>query len=198
MSWGFLGSIWPIRPKLAFCTSSDPSKLLSKYFEFVLFSRAQRLKCANADWPDRYGHYREAKFTQTKHHWWWKANRIFDQLRVTRNHNGKYYIMCTGLEEVLFRSYLLPWGKIIFWRILITLGALVLLKEMWKLVMGSSSKSRVRVIKVGFFRFWKKMEIWTPSFIFIAFLCTNVFQNSIRWECFLKKKFWNEKYYFSV
>jgi len=50
--------------------------------------QAQRLKCANAEWPDRYGHYREAKFTQTKHHWWWKANRIFDQLRVTRNHNG--------------------------------------------------------------------------------------------------------------
>jgi len=50
--------------------------------------QAQRLKCANADWPDRYGHYREAKFTQTKHHWWWKANRIFDQLRVTRNLDG--------------------------------------------------------------------------------------------------------------
>ena len=55
----------------------------------LFFCRAQRLKCANADWPDRYGHYREAKFTQTKHHWWWKANRIFDQLRVTRNIDGK-------------------------------------------------------------------------------------------------------------
>ncbi|KAK7572144.1 hypothetical protein V9T40_014616 [Parthenolecanium corni] len=45
-------------------------------------------KCNNAYHPDLYGHYREAKFTQTKHHWWWKANRIFDQLDVTRNHNG--------------------------------------------------------------------------------------------------------------
>jgi len=50
--------------------------------------QAQRLKCLNADWPDLYGHYREAKFTQTKHHWWWKANRIFDQLRVTKKHDG--------------------------------------------------------------------------------------------------------------
>lgn len=44
--------------------------------------------CNNAPYPDLYGHYREAKFTQTKHHWWWKANRVFDQLEVTRNHSG--------------------------------------------------------------------------------------------------------------
>lgn len=45
-------------------------------------------RCTNMDHPDLYGHYREAKFTQTKHHWWWKANRVFDQLEVTRNHTG--------------------------------------------------------------------------------------------------------------
>ena len=55
--------------------------------------RAERLKCTNAKWPDLYGHYREAKFTQTKHHWWWKANRIFNELRVTKNYNGKYWYM---------------------------------------------------------------------------------------------------------
>ncbi|XP_017777128.1 PREDICTED: alpha-1,6-mannosyl-glycoprotein 2-beta-N-acetylglucosaminyltransferase isoform X2 [Nicrophorus vespilloides] len=44
--------------------------------------------CNNALFPDLYGHYREAKFTQTKHHWWWKANRVFNQLDVTRNHTG--------------------------------------------------------------------------------------------------------------
>lgn len=53
--------------------------------------QAKRLHCLNADWPDLYGHYREAKFTQTKHHWWWKANRIFDQLRVTKVHDGKVH-----------------------------------------------------------------------------------------------------------
>ncbi|KAK9723180.1 N-acetylglucosaminyltransferase II (MGAT2) [Popillia japonica] len=45
-------------------------------------------KCNNAPFPDLYGHYREAKFTQTKHHWWWKANRVFNQLEVTKNHTG--------------------------------------------------------------------------------------------------------------
>ncbi|XP_024935688.1 alpha-1,6-mannosyl-glycoprotein 2-beta-N-acetylglucosaminyltransferase isoform X2 [Cephus cinctus] len=56
---------------------------------------ALNLKCINAKHPDLYGHYREAKFTQTKHHWWWKANRVFDQLTVTRNHTG----MVLFLEE---------------------------------------------------------------------------------------------------
>lgn len=46
------------------------------------------MMCNNALYPDLYGHYREAKFTQTKHHWWWKANRVFNQLEVTRNHTG--------------------------------------------------------------------------------------------------------------
>lgn len=50
--------------------------------------QANRLGCINAKWPDLYGHYREAKFSQTKHHWWWKANRIFNELRVTKNYNG--------------------------------------------------------------------------------------------------------------
>ncbi len=55
--------------------------------------QAKRLNCVNAEWPDLYGHYREAKFTQTKHHWWWKANRIFDQLRVTKSHDGNPLIL---------------------------------------------------------------------------------------------------------
>lgn len=49
---------------------------------------ALRRNCYNALWPDLYGHYREARFTQTKHHWWWKANRVFNQLEVTRFHTG--------------------------------------------------------------------------------------------------------------
>ncbi|XP_011494707.1 PREDICTED: alpha-1,6-mannosyl-glycoprotein 2-beta-N-acetylglucosaminyltransferase isoform X2 [Ceratosolen solmsi marchali] len=50
--------------------------------------QAMNLGCTNAQYPDLYGHYREAKFTQTKHHWWWKANRVFDQLTIMRNHTG--------------------------------------------------------------------------------------------------------------
>jgi alpha-1,6-mannosyl-glycoprotein beta-1,2-N-acetylglucosaminyltransferase len=48
-------------------------------------SDAIRLRCNNAHFPDSFGHYREAKFTQMKHHFWWKLNRIFDELSVTKN-----------------------------------------------------------------------------------------------------------------
>lgn len=59
---------------------------------------AKKLKCLNRDHPDKYSHYREAKFTQMKHHWWWKLNRIFDQLEVTKNLDG--YLLL--LEEDYF------------------------------------------------------------------------------------------------
>lgn len=36
---------------------------------------------------------RDAKFSQIKHHWWWKANYVFDKLRVTENHNGLILLM---------------------------------------------------------------------------------------------------------
>ena len=49
---------------------------------------AKEIKCFNADWPDMYGHYREAKMTQIKHHWWWKANHIFNKLNATKNFQG--------------------------------------------------------------------------------------------------------------
>ncbi|XP_063876468.1 alpha-1,6-mannosyl-glycoprotein 2-beta-N-acetylglucosaminyltransferase-like isoform X1 [Scylla paramamosain] len=47
---------------------------------------AARTKCVGT--PDLYKHYREARFTQTKHHWWWKANKIFDDVWVLKNHTG--------------------------------------------------------------------------------------------------------------
>lgn len=47
--------------------------------------KGKEMNCLNADYVDSYGHYREAKFTQMKHHWWWKLNRIFDELRVTKS-----------------------------------------------------------------------------------------------------------------
>ncbi|XP_059050379.1 alpha-1,6-mannosyl-glycoprotein 2-beta-N-acetylglucosaminyltransferase [Achroia grisella] len=59
------------------------------------FEQAIKLKCNNALHPDLHGHYREAKYTQTKHHWWWKANRIFNQLQSTAGHTG----MVVFLEE---------------------------------------------------------------------------------------------------
>lgn len=55
--------------------------------------RAILRNCNNALHPDLYGHYREAKFTQTKHHWWWKANRVFGQLDATKNHSGLFLFL---------------------------------------------------------------------------------------------------------
>lgn len=52
--------------------------------------------CLNANWPDSYGHYREASFTQIKHHWWWKIHRVFEGLRVTQNNYTGHVVF---LEE---------------------------------------------------------------------------------------------------
>ena len=35
--------------------------------------RAREMGCQNREYPDKYGHYREAKYSQTKHHWFWKV-----------------------------------------------------------------------------------------------------------------------------
>jgi len=50
--------------------------------------KALAMKCQNAESPDVYGHYREASFAQIKHHWWWKAYRIFDHLEFAEHFTG--------------------------------------------------------------------------------------------------------------
>lgn len=62
--------------------------MISTFFLFFAAHSAIKRKCTNAMHPDQYGHYREAKFTQTKHHWWWKANRVFNELDVVSNYSG--------------------------------------------------------------------------------------------------------------
>jgi len=49
--------------------------------------------CNNAEHPDKYGHYREARFAQTKHHWFWKINRVFDHLVVMQHHTGPVLLL---------------------------------------------------------------------------------------------------------
>ncbi|NP_001077344.1 alpha-1,6-mannosyl-glycoprotein 2-beta-N-acetylglucosaminyltransferase [Danio rerio] len=49
---------------------------------------ALTLGCINAEYPDSFGHYREAKFSQTKHHWWWKLHFVWDRVRVLKDHKG--------------------------------------------------------------------------------------------------------------
>ncbi|KAG1684925.1 Alpha-1,6-mannosyl-glycoprotein 2-beta-N-acetylglucosaminyltransferase [Nymphon striatum] len=55
--------------------------------------RAFEIDCQNAAYPDLYGHYREAEITQTKHHWWWKINKVMNGLAVTRNYNGPFVFL---------------------------------------------------------------------------------------------------------
>nr|CAG4636855.1 EOG090X0302 [Ceriodaphnia reticulata] len=55
--------------------------------------RAIAIGCSNAETPDLYGHYREARYSQTKHHWWWKTNFIFGEIRALRDYNGPVVFM---------------------------------------------------------------------------------------------------------
>eukprot|EP00096_Caligus_rogercresseyi_P004476 TRINITY_DN18751_c0_g1_i1.p1 TRINITY_DN18751_c0_g1~~TRINITY_DN18751_c0_g1_i1.p1 ORF type:complete len:466 (-),score=112.63 TRINITY_DN18751_c0_g1_i1:108-1505(-) len=50
--------------------------------------KARDIKCTNSEWADIYGHYREPKFTQIKHHWWWKANKVFYHIEALKNYEG--------------------------------------------------------------------------------------------------------------
>jgi len=55
--------------------------------------KAKEMKCNNYKHPDKFGHYREAKYTATKHHWWWKIHRIFDELDILTDYNGPVLIL---------------------------------------------------------------------------------------------------------
>ncbi|KAH7975641.1 hypothetical protein HPB52_003936 [Rhipicephalus sanguineus] len=59
----------------------------------IHYEQARKIKCNNADYPDQYGHYRESKFTQIKHHWWWKINVVMESLNLTRNHEGPIMLL---------------------------------------------------------------------------------------------------------
>ena len=43
----------------------------------ILIRNAVKKKCNNALFPDRYGHYREVKYVQSKHRWLWQLHMLF-------------------------------------------------------------------------------------------------------------------------
>ncbi|KAK8759531.1 hypothetical protein V5799_002838 [Amblyomma americanum] len=74
----------------------------------IHYEQARKIGCNNADFPDQYGHYRESKFTQIKHHWWWKLNVVMEKLNATRYHDGPillleedYYVAPDYLSAVM-------------------------------------------------------------------------------------------------
>ncbi|XP_051833861.1 alpha-1,6-mannosyl-glycoprotein 2-beta-N-acetylglucosaminyltransferase [Antechinus flavipes] len=74
---------------------------------------ALKMGCINAEYPDSFGHYREAKFSQTKHHWWWKLHFVWERVKILHNYAG----LIVFLEE---DHYLSP-------------DFFHVLKKMWKL-----------------------------------------------------------------
>lgn len=69
------------------------------------------IRCNNYEWPDLFGHYRESKFTQIKHHWWWKAIRVFDELEVTKHYSGYYN---SGFNNDILSPIISSSGSVIF------------------------------------------------------------------------------------
>ncbi|KAG8536951.1 hypothetical protein GDO81_025351 [Engystomops pustulosus] len=63
--------------------------------------------CTNGEYPDSHGHYREAAFTQDKHHWWWKLHFTWERVREVSGHSGHILFLEEG-------DYLLPdWLQIL-------------------------------------------------------------------------------------
>ncbi|XP_012945137.1 alpha-1,6-mannosyl-glycoprotein 2-beta-N-acetylglucosaminyltransferase [Aplysia californica] len=67
-------------------------------------------KCNNAEHPDKYGHYREAKYCQAKHHWIWKLQHVFEGINLLRDYEGEvmlleddYYLS----EDIIFSTHML-------------------------------------------------------------------------------------------
>lgn len=54
---------------------------------------AEAAKCNNADHPDVNGNYRDAENALKKHHFWWTANQVFDNLQASSSHNGFVFFL---------------------------------------------------------------------------------------------------------
>ena len=67
----------------------------------ISVSEAKEVKCLNAAFPDAYGHYREATYTQTKHHWFWKVSLLSDEHFMSFNCHGNNtsYFMLPFLSQ---------------------------------------------------------------------------------------------------
>ncbi|XP_063907913.1 alpha-1,6-mannosyl-glycoprotein 2-beta-N-acetylglucosaminyltransferase-like [Zophobas morio] len=45
-------------------------------------------ECPNFDFRDTYGKFRNASVAQIKHHWWWKANFVFKEVKILNDYTG--------------------------------------------------------------------------------------------------------------
>ncbi|XP_041347293.1 alpha-1,6-mannosyl-glycoprotein 2-beta-N-acetylglucosaminyltransferase-like [Gigantopelta aegis] len=49
---------------------------------------ARKRRCNNAEYQDKFKHYREGHVCQIKHHWLWKMHFAFDRIRILAGFNG--------------------------------------------------------------------------------------------------------------
>jgi len=61
---------------MVYLSVEDLPTLLFAEGDECFVNRAMESNCTNKEFPDRYGHYREAKYCQTKHHWFWKVGAL--------------------------------------------------------------------------------------------------------------------------
>lgn len=84
----------------------------------MLSHRAILTGCINGEFPDLYGHYREARYSQMKHHWWWKTNFVFSNIRILQNYDGIFDLaslnenfQSINLSNSLYGKVLLSFSK---------------------------------------------------------------------------------------
>ena len=51
---------------------------------------ARQRRCNNAEYPDKFKHYREAHICQIRHHWLWMLHFAFDRVRILSGFNGTF------------------------------------------------------------------------------------------------------------
>ncbi len=84
------------------CPGTDPNDCP------VRIGKADALiyNCLNAADPDTYGNFRDSKYVQIKHHWFWKLSFAFQNLNIANNYENisvllleeDYYLMPDTLD----------------------------------------------------------------------------------------------------
>ena len=64
-------------------------------------------QCLNAKSPDKYGHYREAKYCQTKHHWFWKVSTCWWSIYIGAWQAGGLCVMGNNLGQFYWHKVMI-------------------------------------------------------------------------------------------
>ncbi|XP_054260420.1 alpha-1,6-mannosyl-glycoprotein 2-beta-N-acetylglucosaminyltransferase-like isoform X2 [Macrosteles quadrilineatus] len=59
-------------------------------------AEARSRECEGAQTPDQNGHFRQAEVSQSKHHWWWMYNMVFEKVHILKQYNGPVLFLEEG------------------------------------------------------------------------------------------------------